>query len=89
MYIYIYGYLYLYIYCRCTEYREAKTRRMPYVGRAAARRTAPMLLRAIRVGRDEGEKNLGIYLGIYHYGVTTVSRLLKIIGVFCRISSLL
>jgi len=30
-----------------------------------------------------------VYVEIYTYGVATISRLLKIIGLFCRISSLL
>jgi len=40
--------------CNFQEYRVAKTQRVPYLGRAAARRIAPTLPRAIRVGPHEG-----------------------------------
>ena len=58
------------------------------------------LYRGIRVSGFDGFRGCSIFSGIYHsktnklankfcYGVATISRLLKMIGLFCRISSLL
>ena len=53
---------------RLDSYRVAKTHRMPCLGRTAARRTAPKLPRAIRVGPNEGgggSGSLSVYPGVY------------------------
>jgi len=41
------------------RYRAAEMHRTPYLGRTAARRTAPTLPRAIRVGQNEAGKQIG------------------------------
>jgi len=53
--------------CNFQEYRVAKTHRVPYLGRASARRIAPTLPRAIRVGPHEGRTK--IPESIHHSGV--------------------
>jgi len=78
MSVVIYRYRYRYIEY---DYRVAKIHRMPYVAGLFPQKS-PMICHVLYI-------YVVIYKYRYRYGVATISRLLQIIGLCCRISPLL